>query len=77
MIEYRGFFIQHDPKPIPTRAFDWDWWADGYDGAPDSHDPRCGAAATEQAARDEIDDLLLDLKDSLWPKPRSAKTAID
>lgn len=46
--------IRYVPKPIPTRAFDWDFWHDDYDGAPDAKDHRCGSAAGFSAALREI-----------------------
>ena len=68
-INYRGYFIEFNPKPIPFRGADWDWWADGYDGAPDSHDRRCGTAASENACKQEIDELIEDLEDSVEVEP--------
>jgi len=49
---YRGFTIGHDPPPVPSRAADWQYVHDDYDGPPDD---RHGHAASEQACRDEID----------------------
>jgi hypothetical protein len=43
-IKYGDWKISHNPKPIPSRAHDWDFVHDDYDGAPDSNDNRCGSA---------------------------------
>lgn len=58
--------IQYEPKPIPVACgVDWDWWHDDYDGAPDSGDRRAGCARSLQAAKDEIDELILELEEGL------------
>ena len=44
--------------PIPSRAFDWAYVADGYDGATDSGDRRCGWVPTQEAAIQEIEELI-------------------
>ncbi len=54
---YRGYTISRDPKPIPDRRHDWDFWHDDYDGAPEWNDPRCGTAASVRECRIEIDEL--------------------
>lgn len=54
-VTYRGYFIQREPKPIPTRAYDWDYWHDSYSGP---GDPRHGVAGSLEAAMREIDELL-------------------
>lgn len=54
-IEYRGFVITYDPPPIPTRAYDWQWMSDDYDGAPDSTDDRAGRSASLEEAKADID----------------------
>jgi hypothetical protein len=59
-MEYRGYIIKYDPKPIPDRGFDWDYYHEDYDGAPDSGDRRCGAVATMADAKDMIDELIED-----------------
>lgn len=38
--------IEHNPKPIPTQMFDWDFVHDDYDGPEDT---RCGAAMSPEA----------------------------
>lgn len=73
-IPYRGYWIEYDPPPIPSRAHDWQWWHDEYDGAPDSHDHRYGSSASLEEAKAEIDaqieeaeeasDLRYDIEDA-------------
>ena len=55
-MNYKGFIISHDPKPIPSRAFDWDYMHEDFDGAPDAEDNRCGNGASLQDCKDQIDD---------------------
>ena len=50
---YRGWFIQWDPPPIPDRNHDWQYWHKNYDGPGDG---RIGSVASEQAAREAIDE---------------------
>ncbi len=54
-IRYGKWTIDFDPKPIPTRKFDYSFWHDDFDGAPDSYDNRAGTAATVEEAKSEID----------------------
>jgi hypothetical protein len=68
VIEYRGYQIARDPPPIPSRAFDWQFAADGYDGAIDSSDIRCGSGPDAKDCMeqiDEIEELLTERKLSL------------
>lgn len=58
---YRGYVIEHDPKPIPSRAHDWDWQHDDYDGAPDSRDRRCGSSSSLGEALRAVDEMIADL----------------
>lgn len=58
MTQYRGYSIDYDPPPIGSRSCDWQFSADGYDGAPDSKDIRCGTAPSEQDAMDQIDEII-------------------
>jgi hypothetical protein len=53
--KYRGFTIDYAPKPIPSRAADWDWSHEDYDGPPDR---RCGTARSVDEAKADIDELL-------------------
>ena len=53
---YRGFHIYFDPPPIPTRANDWHFVHDDYDGAEDANDNRHGHAASVEECKAEIDD---------------------
>lgn len=59
-LTYRGYHIRFDPPPIPTRAFDWAWVHDDYDGAPDGNDTRCGASASLEQAKADIDEQIED-----------------
>lgn len=52
-LEYRSYVITHRHKPVPTDAFDYEFRHESYDG-PD--DPRCGFAATLDAAKAKIDE---------------------
>ena len=54
MSKYRGYVITRNPPPIPTRKFDWEYCHEDYDGPGDN---RCGVAASEEAAKAEIDEL--------------------
>ena len=54
---YRGYRITYNPKPIPTRQFDWDFVHQDYDGAEDANDHRAGSSASLEACKDEIDYL--------------------
>lgn len=57
---YRGkalWHIQYSPKPIPTDKFDWDFWHDDYDGAPDAKDHRCGSAPSLFEAMEAIREI--------------------
>ena len=65
-IEYRGFVITYDPPPIPSRAYDWRWVAEDYDGAEDAYDTRIGAAASLEAAKAEVDEWIADYE---WNRP--------
>lgn len=63
-MRYRNYDITYDPKPIPDRSCDYNFCADGYDGAPDSGDRRCGTAPSIEAAKVAIDELEEELYDS-------------
>ena len=52
--EYGPWRISYGPKPIPTTAFDYDWWHDDFDGAPDAGDNRCGSAGSLDDAIEAI-----------------------
>ena len=47
---YRGFWIELDPKPIPLRQFDWDWWSE------DSE--QSGTAGSKQDCEAAIDEAI-------------------
>jgi hypothetical protein len=58
-IEYRGYWIEYNPKPIPASCgVDWDWHHDDFDGAPDGNDNRCGCSASLNAAKADIDEQI-------------------
>ena len=58
--EYRGYTITYWAKPVPTRAWDYDFSHEDYDGAPDSGDHRCGNGASVEDCKEQIDDLIED-----------------
>lgn len=47
-----GWHIEYNPKPIPCRDFDWDFWHDDYDGT----NGLCGTAESEAEARQQIEE---------------------
>lgn len=51
-----AWHIIYDPKPIPVRAFDWEFYHDDHDGTPET-DHLCGLASSEEAARQAIEDI--------------------
>ena len=61
--------IQYNPKPIPDRRFDYDFWHDDYDGA-DGNDVRYGNAKSEADAMEKIleiqDDIVLGLAKEIF-----------
>ena len=57
-MRYRGYYVERNPKPIPTRRHDWDYWPEDYDGPEDG---RGGTAASCGAAMAEVNDELLEL----------------
>ncbi len=52
---YRGYHIQHNPKPVPWRGDDWDFWHEDYGGPGDD---RHGTAGTGAACVQAIDEQL-------------------
>lgn len=56
-IEYRGYIIEYDPPPIPIRSRDWAFMANGFDGAPDSGDNRCGTGPTLEDCKRQINEI--------------------
>jgi len=54
---YRKWRIIHNPKPIPSRAFDWDFYHTDYDGPGDS---RAGAAESVGGCIREIKEIEAD-----------------
>ena len=59
-MKYKGYTITHNPKPIPVRSHDYDFVHEDYDGY---GDPRCGTAASVEAAKEEIDEIELDAEE--------------
>lgn len=57
MSQYRGYTISFDPKPIPSRDFDFDFSHEDYDG-PGDH--RCGSAGSVEDCMILIDEQLDD-----------------
>jgi hypothetical protein len=55
----RVIHTEHVYPPIPERSCDWSAVFDGYDGAPDSHDP-IGRGRTEQDAIADLVEQLVD-----------------
>lgn len=55
---YKEYTISFDPKPIPDRGHDFDWYPNDYDGPEDS---RGGTAATVTQAMIAIDEELGEL----------------
>ena len=56
-IEYRGYTIRKNPPPIPTNRHDWEFVHIDYDGPEDS---RIGTAPSVDAAKEEIDEQILE-----------------
>jgi hypothetical protein len=57
-VYYRDYRIVHNPKPIPDRSNDFDWFPLDYDGP---EDPRGGCAISIDAAKQCIDEELLEV----------------
>lgn len=49
--------IRREPKPIPSRKFDYDFWHEDYDGPEDG---RCGNAASPAACVARIEEMEAD-----------------
>jgi hypothetical protein len=49
--------IAYNPKPIPSRNYDWDFSHIDYDGAPDSGDNRRGTASSPADAIRQIHEI--------------------
>lgn len=56
-IRGQKWHLSWNPKPIPTKAYDWDWGHDDYDGPGDT---RCGSAASVLGCLEEILDYMED-----------------
>jgi len=57
MNKYRGYTISFDPKSIGSRAFDWDYAHEDFDGALYSGDDRCGSAGSLEECKEQIDEI--------------------
>ena len=68
MLEYKGWHIQYNPKPIPIRSADFDVFAEDYDGAPDSGDTRSFTCVSIEEAKAEID---------FWTEENELHTSIE
>ena len=55
---YKGYTISFNPKPIPIRSDDFDWYPNDYDGPEDG---RGGTAETVTQAMIAIDEELGEL----------------
>lgn len=53
-VAYLDWRIRYDPKPIFSPRFDWNFWHEDYDGAPDAGDDRCGSCGSLSECMDEI-----------------------
>jgi hypothetical protein len=51
-----GWHIEHNPKPIPDRRFDYDFWHDNYDGVEDGNH-LCGTAESIEDAVKQISEM--------------------
>ncbi len=54
------WYIRRDPPPVFIRGADFSFYHEDFDGAPDAFDNRCGYAATEKEAMQEIEDAIID-----------------
>jgi len=48
-----GWHVEYNPKPIPNRNFDYDFWHDNYDGA-DGGNGLAGTSANENDVLQQI-----------------------
>ena len=59
--DYRDYKIYFDPKPVPPRiAGSWSYVHEGYDGAPDSGDHRCGDGDSVEDCKVQIDERIME-----------------
>ena len=59
--QYKDWWIEYNPKPIPPRDYDWDFWHDDFDGAVDSGDIRGGAGSDPADCRRQIRNIEAEL----------------
>lgn len=62
-LRYGEWHITHSVKPIPWRCFDYEFYHDGFDGAPDSGDTRCGSGMSVQDCLNQIDQIVQEIED--------------
>jgi hypothetical protein len=48
------WYIKYNPKPIPTRSCDYDFWHEDYDGPEDN---RCGNAESAESCLSQIEEI--------------------
>jgi hypothetical protein len=48
-----GWHVEYNPKPIPDRRFDWDFWHDDND----IDNGLCGTAASKKDAIEQINEV--------------------
>lgn len=63
MIKYKGYILVQNPKPIPIRSMDWDFYHEDYDGAIDSCDYRCGTGSNLDDCKQLIDEMEDEMED--------------
>ena len=54
-----GWHMVYNPKPIPIKRFDWEFWNDDYDGA-DGGNGLCGCAESVEDAIKQINEIIAD-----------------
>ena len=52
------WWVEYNPKPIPSRKHDYDFWHEDYDGPGDT---RCGTASSVEECKAEIAEIEADL----------------
>ena len=62
IVEYKNYKIVYSQKPIGTRLYDWGYFHNDYDGAPDWEDRRSGFNSSLEACKVEIDELEEELQ---------------
>lgn len=52
--KYEGWHVAYNPKPIPDRSHDYDFWHDDHDG----ENGLCGTASSLDDAIDQIKEII-------------------